>query len=162
MSDIWVANASPLIALATAGCLDLLERSCREVLVPLPVVEEVLAGPPSDPARQAIEAGWGHRVECSPAPLAIVEWGLGEGETAVLALAVERKLTAVLDDAAARTCAKAIGIRLIGTLGVVLRAKNKGIIYSAADVLRTVRDAGLYLDNDSIRAALKGVGEVWE
>ncbi len=64
MSDVWVVNASPVIALAKAGHLRLLERSCRELLVPEAVVAEIIAGPPSDPARQALQGGWGQTVAC--------------------------------------------------------------------------------------------------
>ena len=162
MSDIWVVNASPLIILAKADRLHLLSDSCRELLVPEAVVAEILAGPPSDPARQALQRGWGQTVACPSIPDALLEWGLGTGETAVLALAADRKLTAVLDDAAARTCAKAMGISVIGTLGVVLRAKRRAIIASAADALEALRAAGLYLDDDVARTALKGVGEEWD
>ena len=54
MNDIWVVNASPLIALAKADRLHLLLDLCKELLVPQAVVAEILAGPPSDPARQAL------------------------------------------------------------------------------------------------------------
>jgi predicted nucleic acid-binding protein len=85
------------------------------------------------------------------------------GETSVLGVALERSpATAVLDDAAARTCAKALGIDVIGTLGVVLRAKIKGIIPSAAEVLKSLRAAGLHLDEKVAIVALKGIGETWE
>ncbi|HYW83217.1 MAG TPA: DUF3368 domain-containing protein, partial [Spirochaetia bacterium] len=61
-----------------------------------------------------------------------MEWGLGPGETAVLGVALERAhCTAVLDDASARACARAFDIPLIGTLGVVLRARQRGVIPSA-------------------------------
>jgi len=125
-------------------------------------VAEILAGPPSDPARQALEGGWGKVVACPSISSFLLEWGLGMGETAVLALAAERRLTAVLDDAAARTCARAMGIEVIGTLGAVLRAKKRGLIPSAADVLKGLRMAGLHLDDSVVRSALEGVGEGWE
>ena len=163
MSDIWVVNASPVIALAKVGQLHLLHDLCKELLVPEAVVAEILAGPPSDPARRAVEGGWGPTVAANRIAPDLLEWGLGTGETAVLAVAMERRpATAVLDDAAARTCAKALGIQVIGTLGVVLRAKRKAIISSAADVLKALRVAGLRLDDNIIRSALEGIGETWE
>lgn len=163
MSDIWVVNASPVIALAKVGRLQLLHDLCRELLVPEAVVAEILAGPPSDPARVAVQHGWGTTVAVDRIAPDLLEWGLGTGETAVLAVAMERKpATAVLDDAAARTCAKAQGIEVIGTLGVVLRAKKKAIITSAADVLKALQVSGLRLDNSMIRSALEGIGETWE
>ncbi|MBI2477637.1 MAG: DUF3368 domain-containing protein [Planctomycetia bacterium] len=163
MSEVWIANASPVIVLAKAGCVDLLEQLSAELVIPQAVVEEILRGPISDPARQLVESGWGVVVSPTTVPVELLEWGLGLGETAVLALAQERTLaTAILDDAAARTCAKAIGIPVIGTLGVILRAKRRGHVESAAEVIRAVRDAGLHLDDEVIRSALGRVGETWQ
>lgn len=162
MSDLWVVNASPVIALARVNKLGLLRDLCRELLVPLPVAAEVLAGAPSDPARQAIQRGWGTPVAAERVPPELIEWGLGPGETAVLAVALERRpATAVLDDAAARACANALRVPVIGTLGVVVRARKQGLIPSAADLLTALRAAGLYLDDDVVKAALETVGESW-
>jgi predicted nucleic acid-binding protein len=157
-----VANASPVIVLAKANHLHLLKDLADELVLPEAVVAEVLAGPKSDPARQALESGWAGGQ--SPAAIAseLIEWGLGPGETAVLALALERApSTAILDDAAARACAKAFGVSVLGTLGVILRAKKRGLISNAADVLRAIRAAGLHLDDRVIRLALGHIGESW-
>ena len=163
MSDVWVVNASPVIALAKADRLHLLPDSCKEMLVPEAVIAEILAGPRADPARQALERGFGLAVTPQSIEPGLLEWGLGAGETAVLAVAMERKpATAVLDDAAARTCARALGVGVIGTLGVVLRAKRRAVIPSAKEVLKSLRLAGLHLDDAVVRAALEGVGEAWE
>ena len=55
MSDTWVVNASPVIALAKVDQLHLLHDLCEELLIPEAVVAEIRAGPPSDPARRAVE-----------------------------------------------------------------------------------------------------------
>jgi predicted nucleic acid-binding protein len=162
VNEVWVANASPIIVLAKCGYLDLLSKLSREVLIPPAVVDEIVAGPPADPARQFVENGWGARAIPRLVALELLEWGLGPGETSVLALAVEcAPAIAVLDDAAARTCAKAIGMPVIGSLGVILRAKKHGLLPSAADAMKLLCDAGLYLDNETVRSALQHVGENW-
>lgn len=162
MSEVWVANASPIIVLAKAGCLDLCTKLSSDVLLPQAVVDEIVAGPLADPARGMIEGGWGTRAAPRSIAPELLEWGLGPGETSVLALAQERGAIAVLDDAAARTCAKAIGVSAIGSLGIVLRAKQRGMLQSAAETMKTLRNAGLHLDDKIIRAALQYVGESWE
>lgn len=162
MNDTWITNTSPIISLAKIDQLSLLTTMCRELLVPQPVVAEILDGPLSDPARQIFEHGWGIIVSPQDVPTELVEWGLGPGETAVLAVALERNsATVVLDDSAARTCAKTMRIEVIGTLGVVLRAKRKGIIPSATDVLESLIAAGLHLDQKVVASALQGIGETW-
>jgi predicted nucleic acid-binding protein len=163
VSEVWVANASPIIVLAKSGYLDLLTKLSTGVLLPQTVVDEIIAGPPDDPARQSIETGWGIREAASVVVSELLEWGLGPGETAVLALAQERaSAIAVLDDAAARNCAKVVGVPVIGTLGIIVRAKKHGLIPSAAEAMRALQHVGLHLDNETIHHALKHVGETWE
>jgi predicted nucleic acid-binding protein len=160
--EVWVVNASPVISLAKAGGLALLPELAEAVFLPEPVAEEILAGSPADPARRALEERWLQRASPAGVPDRILEWGLGAGESAVLALVLERPgCTAVLDDAAARTCARALGLPLLGTLGIVLRARRAGLIPSAAQLLRSLRQAGLYLDDGILRETLARVGETW-
>jgi predicted nucleic acid-binding protein len=161
--DRWVVNASPVITLAKAGHLALLTALATEVLLPEAVVAEVLAGPVMDPARQAGEEGWGTRVAVPRVPVAVLEWGLGAGETAVLAVALARgDCTAILDDAASRRCARTLGVPSMGTLGVVVRAKHQGRIASAAAVIGALQAVGLYVDEALMARVLReSVGEVW-
>jgi hypothetical protein len=162
MSEIWVANTSPVIALAKIERLDLLSDESHPLLIPQAVVDEILQAHAQDLARRAVETGWGSKpVAVIPDP-EVVEWGLGPGETGVLSLARRKKATAIVDDRAARTACKALGVRYVGTLGVVLRARIEGRIDSAAEILKALQHAGLYLDDNVIRIALrKTTGETW-
>ena len=162
MAEVWVVNSSPLIVLAKVGQLELLKAADRQLVIPEAVRDEVLRGPPDDPARQAIQSGFDAGSGSGiPDPM-VLEWGLGSGETAVLSDAKQCGGVAVVDDRAARVAAKVMGIRIIGTLGVVLRAHRQGRIQSAVAVIRALRDAGLRLDDDLIREALaRTTGETW-
>jgi predicted nucleic acid-binding protein len=162
LGEAWVVDASPVITLAKAGYLHLLDQVAPEILIPKPVLTEILAGSPSDPARKAIESGWGNVVIPGPIPDLVLEWGVGAGESSVLALTLsEPGRTAVLDDAAARNCARSLGAPFLGTLAVVLRSKQAGLIESAAHVMRAVKQAGLRLDDKTLRTALQRVSETW-
>jgi predicted nucleic acid-binding protein len=79
LSEIWIANASPIIVLTQCGYLDLLTKLSSKVVVPQAVVEEIIAGTPSDPARVAIENGWGDRAVPQSIATDLLEWGLGRG-----------------------------------------------------------------------------------
>ena len=162
MSDIWVVNASPIITLAKAGYLHLLDQ-LASILVPEAVVREISAGPDSDPARRALAEGWGARSTPRAIPESVLEWGLGAGESAVLALSLEdRGRSAVLDDAAARRCARTLGVPILGTLAVVLKAKQAGLISSASQVAVALVQAGLRLDDKTLREVLeRGAAEPW-
>jgi hypothetical protein len=71
VADVWVVNASPIIILARAGHLGLITDLANQVLVPAAVVSEVLAGPEADPARLALERGWGQRVVVEEVPVPV-------------------------------------------------------------------------------------------
>ena len=163
MSKGWVLDASPFITLAKVGHLDLLVELAPDIGIPLAVLREIMAGPEDDPGQRALKSGWGKRVVTSHIRPEVLGWSLGAGESEVLSVALEKSgWTAVIDDAAARACARSLGVPVIGTLGVVLRAKRQGLVASAARIIRELRDAGLYIDDQFIRAVLKQiVGEDW-
>ena len=78
----------------------------------------------------------------------VVAWNLGAGETAVLSFAQHnRDYTALLDDRTARRCAEVLGIPLLGTAGVVVLAKRRGLIVSVESDLCRLRVAGLWLSD---------------
>jgi predicted nucleic acid-binding protein len=163
VTDLWIVNASPVISLAKIGYLHLLEELAPDLLMPDAVAAEIRAGASSDPARKALEAGWGRFASPKKMPTAVAEWSLGAGESAVLALGLEHEgCSTVLDDGAARNCARTLGIPVLGTLGIVLRAKRSGLIPSAVAVLEALLNSGFRLNNSTIRAALqKATGDDW-
>ena len=65
----------------------------------------------------------------------------------------------MIDDQAARRCADVLGVRCIGTLGIVLRAKRLGRIPAARPVVERLRAAGMYLSERVLTPALELVGE---
>jgi len=162
VSDRWVVDASPLIALARVGHADWLQQLADEVVVPEPVVKEVLAGPP-DPARELLAGGRLTVVEPPATPPDVAAWSLGAGETAVLGWAgCNLVWTAILDDLPARRCARSLDVPHKGTLALVIMARQRGLIDSAADVIRHLRQAGLRLDDAVIGPALRAtVDEDW-
>ncbi|WP_333689112.1 DUF3368 domain-containing protein [Methylococcus capsulatus] len=65
----------------------------------------------------------------------------------------------ILDDLAARRCAKSMDIRVIGSMGVIVMAKQKRLISEAGPIIARLRRAGLYLDEEVVAAALEQPGE---
>jgi predicted nucleic acid-binding protein len=112
MAERWVVNASPLIVLAKVGHAHLLSALTDEIVVPQTVVDEINAGPADDPARAWLSDNPLPVVAISRAPAELLAWDLGAGETAVMAYALANSgWTAVLDDNAARKCARSFGFR---------------------------------------------------
>jgi len=164
VAERWVINASPVIALARVGQIELLTRLPKQAIIPRAVEEELLRAPEDDPARHAVESGMFKIFETPAPPAEILAWDLGQGETAVLSYALaHRQWIAILDDGAARRCARSLSLKITGTLAVVLLAKQYGLIDSAAQVLYDLRGADFRLDDAVIREALaRTVGEKWK
>ena len=159
--DDAVINASPLIFLSRGRQSNLLTCLAKRILVPEPVAVEIRRGGPTDAAVQALEAeSWLQVVPALPIPDVIAAWGLGPGESSVLAIAYDQKGTeAIIDDLAGRRCAAFLGIPVRGTLGIVLTAKQRGIIPEARPVMESLIRRGLYLSPAVLARALKRVGE---
>ena len=156
-----VADASPLIILFKSGLAGLLPRLFSEIIVPAPVWQEIMAGPPEDPAVAGLRnARWAASHQELPVPPLITAWDLGAGESSVLAHAFQAHDTRVLlDDRAGRKCAKALNIRSLGTLGLILLAKRRGLIDAVAPAISQISAAGCWLGADVIQTVLAEAGE---
>ena len=160
MTERWVLNASPLIVLANTGYEMLLRQLADKVIVPRSVAVEIMAGPHNDRARLQVASGNWPIVDSPHAPDELLAWDLGSGETAVISYAIASPgWTAILDDGAARRCARTFSVPVKGTLGIILQAKRRGLIASATTVLHSMRSQGFRLDDRLLVAALKELGE---
>jgi predicted nucleic acid-binding protein len=159
--DPPVVDASPLIVLAKAGYLDLLRLAGSTVLVPHDVLHEVQQPGLGDPVAQAIaQTSWLTIVDPGPASAALQPFGLGLGEKGVLTWALAHPGTeALIDDLAARRCARTLKIPHRGSLGLVLTAKRQGVFSLARPIVEQIRAAGLRLSDRVMNQALALVGE---
>ena len=66
---------------------------------------------------------------------------------------------AVLDDGEARAAAKVHSVPMVGSLGVILRARKAGLITAARPLVEQLLESGSYLSAELIRQALTRVGE---
>jgi predicted nucleic acid-binding protein len=161
VAESAVVNASPLIFLSRAGLIDLLQLVSSEIIVPEAVASEIEFRGENDPtARVLASTSWLLVTPTTSIPPQIQAWGLGPGESAVLAWAhTYVGSEAIIDDLAGRRCAATFNIPVRGTLGLVLTAKQRGHISSARDLLYQLRKAGMYLSDRVLNEALTRVSE---
>jgi predicted nucleic acid-binding protein len=154
-------NASPLIFLTRVGLLEVLQEPGVPVLVPDIVMAEISSLGPTDPAAVAVKnSSWIQVVPTPAIPVAILPWGLDDGEAGVIAVALEdRDSMAVLDDLAARQCAQALNIQTQGTLGLLLVGKQLGLITAVRPHLEHLRQTGMYLTDRLMNQVLVAAGE---
>ena len=85
---------------------------------------------------------------------------LGPGVRSVLAYAHRHQLLVVgLDDRQARNMAQRLGLSVTGTLGVLLRAKEAGLIPTIRPLLRSIQDEGFHVSEELLKFMLQRAGE---
>ncbi len=146
-----VVNASPLITLFRSGQADLLPRLFSRVIVPDAVWREVTVDEWDDAAARDLGVQpWPIRVDVATSAQ-VEAWNLGAGETAVLSHALAHSpMRAIIDDADARRCARTLGIPLLGTGGLLVLAKRRGVLPSVTEGIEKLRNAGLWLSDDLV------------
>lgn len=161
MHDHAVVNASPLIFLSKAGATSLLLQAAARIVVPDPVAHEINRRGASDlTARALTTTPWLLPVAVDAIPPLIQSWDLGPGESAVLAYAhAHAGIVAIIDDGAGRRCAETLGVPVIGTLGLVMIAKKRGVIPAARPIITLLKQHGMYLSDSKIDQALSLIGE---
>ena len=155
-----IANSTPLVSLWVLDRLDLLQDLYGEVLIPQEVHAEFLAAE-RGPRQAALDhAPWVRTVPLANPQHARVYVGLDEGEAAVLALAEERAARLVIiDELKGRRYAQRLGLPLTGTLGLLVLAKERGLVARLSPLLEELRKQGLYLSSALVDQTLRVAGE---
>jgi predicted nucleic acid-binding protein len=154
-----VADSSPLVALAAAESLDLLDQLFYAVRIPPAVQAELLVpGKPHYLVLQEFLRGRVLPVDLSRYVIAAPGLGSGELEAMALykALAADQLL---VDDERARKVARLNSIQVVGSLGVLLLAKGTGLITAITPRIDAMRSAGIYMSETVVRDALRLAGE---
>ncbi|MEO8074383.1 MAG: DUF3368 domain-containing protein [Acidobacteriota bacterium] len=156
-----VINASPFILLCKSGLVELLPEIFDKIYMPEAVSEEIIRG--DDIASENFfdyRKTWLGSCKTEIVEEVLV-WNLGSGETEVLSFVFENKadFTALVDDRAARKCAATLGIKTLGTDGILVVAKKHGLIKKVSVELKKLQDAGLWLSIEVVDAILKQASE---
>lgn len=161
-----VSDSSPLIHLAKIEALELLSRLYSRILIPpavwREVVEESDGRPGAVEMQKAVAAGWMVKQATKNETLVIaLRQTLDNGEAEAIALATELHPESVLlDDKLARQMARRLSVPVTGTLGVLLRAKQVGLIGEVRSLVTQLQsEGGYYIDPWLIEKALLAVGE---
>lgn len=150
MNDLAVADSACLIGLQGIDRLDLLPRLFRRITAPPVVIAEF--GPPPD---------WLEVVAVADVSVVrALETQLDEGEAAAIALALETEGAVILlDDKKARRVAQQLGLRIMGTIGLLLVAKKRHLIPVVRPVLDELQAAGFRISASLREEALRLAGE---
>jgi predicted nucleic acid-binding protein len=156
-----ICNTSPLQYLHQLNQLHLIPTLAGRIIIPPAVVDEIATGIAWGidlPDLQALD--W---LDIQP-PLSRIAvplvTHLGPGETEVIMLAMELSdAVVILDDALARKNAELLGIRVTGTLGLLLDAKRAGLIAELLPIIEQLQALNFRLAPHTCEAVLKMAGE---
>lgn len=158
-----VCNSTPLIGLATIGRFDLLRRIFgRIAIAPAVWTETVTQGRTEGGARREVEAAeWIDRIEVNDrlaVRVLLDELDQGEAETIVLALELGADWV-VMDERKGRRKLEQLGIPKVGTLGILLKARQAGLIPMLRPEISRLRASGFSISDSVVSSILAAAGE---
>ncbi len=160
---IVVSNTTPLIGLATIQRFDLLQQLFGKLYIPQAVYDEaVTAGREEGGAKREVStADWIETVavkDRSAVEALLDELDLGEAETIVLARELQADWV-LMDEKKGRRKVTELGLNKIGTVGILLKAKQVGLIAEIRPELDRLRTEGFSLSQRVIDAVLRQADE---
>jgi len=159
-----VSNTSPLINLAWIGRLETLHELYGTIEIPEAVWHEIVvqgAGQPG--AKEVSDASW---IKTCPVDNKLLVLALHQeldtGEAEAIALAIEQKAELLLmDERLGRETARYFGLNYTGVIGVLIEAKQKGLIGSIKEYLDSLRTmAGFHISQHLYLRVLQDQGEL--
>lgn len=156
-----VVDTTPIITLALVDRLALLQGLYGTVMIPPAVQQEVASGEPDRPgAKQLAAATWIETRPLSDPRQADLLSDLDRGEAEVITLALEQTAARVIiDERLGRRHARRLGIPLTGTLGVLLKAKSRGLVPQIAPLIEEIQRAEIRLSDALVARVIALAGE---
>lgn len=157
--DKVIVNSTPVIGLANIGKLDILRQMYGAITIPQAVFDEIKS--PSVQRQVNANRDWIRVEQINDASQKqMYRAKLHAGEVEVMILAQEKKADLViLDDNAAKKTAKFLGLRVIGTLGILVLAKKRGYIKEVSPVLDALKRDGFFVSDDLCDLVLRQADE---
>ena len=161
-SKSLIINTGPIIALiAATGNLDLLEKLYQKVFVTLEVKKELYYKGNNFFGVNEFRNATFLIQHDKPIKLpAILKHSLDKGEASVIQFALNNKIPLVgIDEVMGRRIARLNDLKVTGSLGILLKAKNSGIDISLKQAISNMQQRGIFLSNELIEKVIKMANE---
>jgi predicted nucleic acid-binding protein len=158
-----VADSSPLVILTKLDCLDFLNRVFPRLYISPEVhYEVVIAGAGLPGASEVSKAEWIQvKAVQNPAGLYAAQrkYGLGPGEMSTILLAKELGANPVLlDDYRARKLARAEGLEILGSVGLLETLYLRRYLTDLRSAFRQLLAHNVYIDQRLLDRRLRSLG----
>lgn len=160
-----VCDTNVIIDFSKIGRLDLLKDVFDEVLIPEEVKEELIIGNldgiEDTNIKEALADWISIKFVEDRFALENLKIHIDKGESASIVLYKEMNADLLaINDLKARGIAYALEIRIIGTLGILLLAKDKGLIQEIKPIIEKLKKIGAYISSSLYNRILKDAGEL--
>ena len=156
-----ISNTTPILSLLKIGKLNLLKELYSHIIIPQAVYEEIEMGREKPFYKNLLQYEWIEvvKVADSNALSFFVDLDRGEAEVLVLAKEMDADLI-IMDELMGRRFVQQLGLKLTGTVGVLLKAKELGLIASVTDLLTELIQKGTWISPKLMIKAKQIVGEI--
>lgn len=157
-----VSNSSPIIHLAKIGKIELLKEYFQIITISEIVYSEyIVEGKDRREVELIKNADWIKVLQLKDRNLVrLLQSSMDNGESEAIALSLEIGADLILlDDSDAREKARLYGLKITGTIGILLRAKIDGKIVSLKEELKRLKETGFWISDKLEASLLKEVGE---
>jgi predicted nucleic acid-binding protein len=156
-----ISNTTPILSLIKIGKLDILKELYGQIMIPEAVFNEMEVGKDWLFYKDLSKIDWIRIEPIQQITSKLYLFDLDAGEAEVIILAQEQKADLVImDEIMGRRYAKQLGLKLTGTLGILLRAKEKGLIEAIAPLISDLIKNGVWISSELIKVVLEKAGEL--
>lgn len=157
-----ISNTGPLIALAKIDQLNLLERLFNQVYIPMAVHHELFAK--SGVSAERLNLALNTFIEAKEIQelkpeVKLITRSLDSGEREAIALAYQMNIPLAIDDYLGRQAARRLNLQVMGVVGVLIKAKQWGMISVVIPLLEQIRINGYWLSDELVTIAARLAGE---
>ena len=155
-----ISNTTPILSLLKINKLNLLRELYGKITIPKAVFQEIENGKEKPYYQNLSLLDWIEIEDIANKESRTYFFDLDDGEAEVLILANEQNADLViLDEVMGRMYAKRLKLNLTGTIGILLKAKEKGLIKSLRKLLNELKEKGTWLNPQLISKAIELANE---
>ncbi len=157
MNKVIISDTGPLIALAKIDKLYILKNLFDEIVIPKEVYKELRLNykyKETNSLKLAIKDGWIKNVVSKNKPSVTILNTLDLGEAEAITLAKELKYPLLIDEKKGRNVALKENVKIIGTVGILIIAKKKGLIKNIKQLMNEMQKSGYRISKILYKKAL--------
>ena len=163
MRSLIVADAGPLLILAKIDHLQLLAQRYQTIRIPETVLQEATTLAHREDSQRIVQFVAQHvevHTDIFQDDTDYLDFGLDEGETQAILLARKSRCPMLMDEKRGRAAAKRIQVPVLGTIGLLLAAKQEGLITEISSLLDQMLMHNYRLAPELIERAKVLAGEI--